>query len=413
MFSLSAMAESFAIMDNSKDVLGKLKAELDPIVEEIEQEQEEKEEPLKLVHSVSKGVHLVGDTYPHKNLLKKVSGLRYKGRMKIWGVTNTVGKPCNKNVLYNYQHKLKAVGLDVSIEITEEDTQAEIKKHLENKAERLEEKAERYEEASNHYYQKRKAIGDRIPFGQPILVGHHSQGRMERDAKAIHRNMEKCVHFSDKAQAARNRLKSVKAKLAPSIQEKLNQDDRQKLDKFIKGCKKTYTLIRSVRTSKSEFFHTWVILFHDSSLCHFRVELKPEGVTIADYNWSNREHIETIDEAEKHIILRLEDAHNKHEPIVIDSEYHRFTCDYNNFSIRVFDGKNEFYLHTSNAKPDNMGLSKAASLKVYTWANQHFVSSMLKSISPTTDKRKLVAWFERELKSVLGHSCIFHTCPRY
>lgn len=407
MFSLNEMAENFNMMDNSKpDLLEQLKAELDPIVEEIEKQS------IKLVHCIEKGVHLVGDTFPHKVTIK-ASGFRWKPRMKVWGITNTVGKPLNKNLLINYQHKLKLKGLEVAIEITKEDSQAEIKKHLELKAERLEEKVEAYEQASNHYYQKRKAIGDRIPFGQPILVGHHSEGRMRRDARAIHKNMEKCVHFSEKAETAKRRLKSVESKLAPSQPSELNEDARKQLDQFIKGCKKSYALLRSVRTSKSKHCHSWIIAFHNSKLTTFRVELLSDRIQLSDYNWSNREEVINVDEAEKHIILRLEDANNKHDPIVINSDIHRFHCDYDKFYIRVFDEKREFYLRHSNAKLDNRSISGTARLKVYAWANEHCTERMLQAITPTTDTSKLVGWFERELKEVLGHACVFHTCSRH
>jgi hypothetical protein len=33
-------------------------------------------------------------------------------------------------------------------------------------------------------HQKARELGDQIPFGQPILVGHHSENRMRRHATA-------------------------------------------------------------------------------------------------------------------------------------------------------------------------------------------------------------------------------------
>lgn len=65
---------------------------------------------------------------------------------------------------------------------------------------RAEERAERFEE----YGEKRmadaerarkavSAIADNIPFGQPILVGHHSEKRARRDAEKIRSGMDKAV----------------------------------------------------------------------------------------------------------------------------------------------------------------------------------------------------------------------------
>lgn len=66
--------------------------------------------------------------------------------------------------------------------------------------ERAEDRADRFE----GYQESRKkdatiardgamAIADNIPFGQPILVGHHSEGRARRDAARIYDGMRKAV----------------------------------------------------------------------------------------------------------------------------------------------------------------------------------------------------------------------------
>jgi len=47
---------------------------------------------------------------------------------------------------------------------------------------------------------KSRAIGDRIPFGQPILVGHHSEKRARRDAERLHELMGKSISLREKGQ---------------------------------------------------------------------------------------------------------------------------------------------------------------------------------------------------------------------
>jgi phospholipid N-methyltransferase len=66
--------------------------------------------------------------------------------------------------------------------------------------ERAEERAERFEDYSDKRErdaeQARKgvaAIADGIPFGQPILVGHHSERRARKDAERIENGMRKAV----------------------------------------------------------------------------------------------------------------------------------------------------------------------------------------------------------------------------
>ena len=55
-------------------------------------------------------------------------------------------------------------------------------------------------------HSKAKAIGDMIPMGQPILVGHHSQRRHERDLGKIDKAMGKTVELTRAAEALERRV---------------------------------------------------------------------------------------------------------------------------------------------------------------------------------------------------------------
>ncbi len=48
-------------------------------------------------------------------------------------------------------------------------------------------------------YNASKSISDRIPFGQPILVGHHSERRHRKDIERSHNSMRKSVEAQQKA----------------------------------------------------------------------------------------------------------------------------------------------------------------------------------------------------------------------
>ncbi|HIF5839316.1 TPA: DUF3560 domain-containing protein [Vibrio parahaemolyticus] len=65
--------------------------------------------------------------------------------------------------------------------------------------ERLEARAAKAHQESNAVYAESKAMADSIPFGQPILVGHHSEGRDRRYRARIHDKMGKSVELSKKA----------------------------------------------------------------------------------------------------------------------------------------------------------------------------------------------------------------------
>lgn len=84
------------------------------------------------------------------------------------------------------------------------------------RSDRAEEKSERFEQYSQNASQRSHeaqqqvhAIADRIPFGQPILVGHHSERAARADQNKIERGMRKSVdewkkssYWASRAQAS-------------------------------------------------------------------------------------------------------------------------------------------------------------------------------------------------------------------
>jgi len=64
---------------------------------------------------------------------------------------------------------------------------------LERKTEKREEWAAKARARSEASFAAASAIADRIPLGQPILVGHHSERRARRDQARIHGSMDKGV----------------------------------------------------------------------------------------------------------------------------------------------------------------------------------------------------------------------------
>ena len=54
-------------------------------------------------------------------------------------------------------------------------------------------------------------IADGIPFGQPILVGHHSERRARRDQDRIHNGIRAGIDHADKAASMRSRADNIDA----------------------------------------------------------------------------------------------------------------------------------------------------------------------------------------------------------
>lgn len=94
--------------------------------------------------------------------------------------------------------------------------------------ERAEERAERFEEYSDKREQDAErahaavsSIADNIPFGQPILVGHHSERRARKDAEKIENGMRRAVKMWECStywtSRARGAIRSAKYKELPAV----------------------------------------------------------------------------------------------------------------------------------------------------------------------------------------------------
>lgn len=74
---------------------------------------------------------------------------------------------------------------------------------------RLEERAEKVTTEAQTHFQRADAIASMIPFGQPILVGHHSEKRHRADLARIRKGMEKGVAASKHADELQRRAAAV------------------------------------------------------------------------------------------------------------------------------------------------------------------------------------------------------------
>ncbi|NTU68946.1 MAG: DUF3560 domain-containing protein [Chlorobiaceae bacterium] len=70
-----------------------------------------------------------------------------------------------------------------------------------NRIDRLTGRAEKKAAASDAAYNASKRLADQIPFGQPILVGHHSEKRARRDADRIGNYATKSVELDREAKS--------------------------------------------------------------------------------------------------------------------------------------------------------------------------------------------------------------------
>lgn len=110
---------------------------------------------------------------------------------------------------------------------TYEAKQAARKASLENRAERL-------REAANRYYNEAKAMGSIIPFGQPILIGHHSESR-DRNYRArigvkyekAFRLMQQAEKMAERATTQSNNISGDDPDAAQKLQAKIDALEAQ------------------------------------------------------------------------------------------------------------------------------------------------------------------------------------------
>lgn len=101
--------------------------------------------------------------------------------------------------------------------------------------ERREAKAERLDEWASKREAKAEAEGTAaldkarmIPFGQPILVGHHSEKRDRNFRKGIERGFERAAENADKARDMKRRADGIRDQLDRSIYD----DDADAIEKL-------------------------------------------------------------------------------------------------------------------------------------------------------------------------------------
>lgn len=92
--------------------------------------------------------------------------------------------------------------------------------------ERFLEMADSMKEASNQVYSKAKDMAGMIPFGQPILIGHHSEGRDRRYRARIERMFGSAFELQNKAEYYREKALSAQSNDA------ISSDDPEAIEKI-------------------------------------------------------------------------------------------------------------------------------------------------------------------------------------
>lgn len=146
----------------------------------------------------------------------------------------------------HWSPKAEDLAMDLCGEITDEDTS--LTDRAEQRADRFEGYSDNRAKDAESAANGAKAIADNIPFGQPILVGHHSEKRARKDAERIENGFIKAVKMWETSeywkQRAQGAIRSAKYKEQPAVRvrriKKLEAENR----KYKKYCNEAETLIK-------------------------------------------------------------------------------------------------------------------------------------------------------------------------
>jgi hypothetical protein len=119
----------------------------------------------------------------------------------------------------------------------------------ERKAERLREWAEKREAKADEAYNGVKSITERIPFGQPILVGHHSERGARADQRRIESGMDRFVEHLGKADDMRSRAENIERQARTSIY----SDDPDAVDALTAKIEKLEARRDAMKARNAEF----------------------------------------------------------------------------------------------------------------------------------------------------------------
>lgn len=140
------------------------------------------------------GIQFKSESKPDKVTIEKLkeNGFRWSGIQKIWYAKETPYRVDFLNSIAVYGGE---VGEKLSIE-------EEVERKVERagaRAIRYEERAEKAQATGEALLDQAHKMGDCIPFGQPILVGHYSEGRDRRYRDRIWNKTGKGIETLEKA----------------------------------------------------------------------------------------------------------------------------------------------------------------------------------------------------------------------
>lgn len=152
------------------------------------------------------GIEISFDGKPSEEIRNKMKSVGFK-----WSSAQMKWYAKDNDRTRKVANELATQGEDVGEHLTFEQKMERDKERAERRQERLGEKAGKLERKSEALLDQAHKMASVIPFGQPILVGHHSEGRDRRFRGRIHDKFGKGFETMDEAKEVSQRLEGSQA----------------------------------------------------------------------------------------------------------------------------------------------------------------------------------------------------------
>jgi Domain of unknown function (DUF3560) len=153
-----------------------------------------------LVHGTSKG--------DGSNTALKAARLKWSRNLGAWFMPQSRGRAAKRGRIAALASSLETAGFTVTVDIKTYDAGeafAALQSAGEERADALAETADRERARSDGSYAASHKAIEGIPVGQPVLVGHHSEGRHRRDLARSDSHMRQSIEHGAKADRASER----------------------------------------------------------------------------------------------------------------------------------------------------------------------------------------------------------------
>lgn len=238
---------------------------------------------VTITHTAEEGTIARGDTREAKEVLKRL-GFRWSSHCQFWFRIKSRGQAKSTLNPHYAKQQLELAGFDCLFDLQECDTETarEVKVRVLNEsADRAEARAERATGVADAGYAAARQIMSFIPPGQPILVGHHSEGRHRRDLKRIDSNMSKAVEAGKLADRLEWRVNSLRAQAERLEQQPVTLPGYQGGKELItKQLKKALGASKVCKTAEGKGARLWAIYWISVGDVLYQGYLNSEGFQI-------------------------------------------------------------------------------------------------------------------------------------